>query len=389
MTDAAVMIHRQPKKRVAVFIDGTWNVEDNNTNVWRLYSLCSKVGTDGLEQVRYYTKGVGTAFGEKVRGGWFGYGIDEIIRETYEWLIGHYNAGDDLFIFGFSRGAYAARALAGFVADCGIVRSGSPIGVGELFARYQKGEAARTLYRLLDLHRQGDLKDASPLERWMLRYAAPADVTMVGVWDTVGALTGERGWMETGLRQSILNEFHALAIDEHRRKFAPTLLTINSRPPAPSAHRDIACVEQRWFVGAHANVGGGYESDLLPQLPLGWLMRKASRLHMSFREDLVVDADVCRAPVRDSFAEFAYGLYRIVMLWRPYHRPVGADPVHSGAVVTTNVNETVDSSVFERCRLNGEYAPPNLLEWARRRKIDPKKIIGSVRADDLSPVMDD
>ena len=98
------------QKRLAVFVDGTWNTVNDNTNVWRLKSLPAPKGPDGVEQLSYYSTGVGTAFGERVRGGMFGYGLtDEIIR-AYEWLIEHYNIGDELFIFGFSRGAYKRQA---------------------------------------------------------------------------------------------------------------------------------------------------------------------------------------------------------------------------------------------------------------------------------------
>ena len=86
-------------------------------------------------------------------------------------------------------------------------------------------------------------------------------------------------------------------------------------------------VEQRWFVGAHANVGGGVENDLLPQLPLKWMMGKASLHGMAFRRAVEVDGDVNKSPVEDSFADFAYGAYSIVVLGRPFYRQIGAAPV--------------------------------------------------------------
>ena len=100
-----------PKKRLALFLDGTWNVVSDNTNVWRLRSLFAPVGADGCEQCTYYSTGLGTKFGEKVRGGMFGSGIDTAITSAYEWLIENYESDDEIFIFGFSRGAYTARSL--------------------------------------------------------------------------------------------------------------------------------------------------------------------------------------------------------------------------------------------------------------------------------------
>ena len=105
------------KKRVAVFLDGTWNTVNDNTNVWRLKSLLAGAGTDGLRQIPYYHKGVGTTFGSRLRGGMFGYGLNDEIIRAYEWLIDNYSQGDELFIFGFSRGAYTARSLSGLISQ--------------------------------------------------------------------------------------------------------------------------------------------------------------------------------------------------------------------------------------------------------------------------------
>lgn len=105
-------------KRIAIFLDGTWDTLGNNTNVWRLKSLCDPAASD---QAVYYSQGVGTAFGQKFLGGFFGYGIDEEIIDAYAWLTDVFEAGDELFIFGFSRGAYTARSLSGLIATCGVL----------------------------------------------------------------------------------------------------------------------------------------------------------------------------------------------------------------------------------------------------------------------------
>jgi uncharacterized protein (DUF2235 family) len=122
----------QQAKRLAVFLDGTWNAVDNNTNVWRMKALCAKTGTDGVPQLVYYEIGV-----NGVLGGTLGKGLDENIRLAYEWLVENYDGGDEIFIFGFSRGAYTARSLAGLIAKLGILKHGSPIGVSQLYERYK------------------------------------------------------------------------------------------------------------------------------------------------------------------------------------------------------------------------------------------------------------
>jgi uncharacterized protein (DUF2235 family) len=158
-----------PKKRVVVFLDGTWNTVNDNTNVWRLKSLLAAKSNDGLPQIAYYHKGVGTTYGSYVRGGMFGYGLNDEIIRAYEWLIDNYNAGDELFIFGFSRGAYAARSLSGLIGKGGLISIGAPLSVAQLYARYRKAGAVATVRDLLQA--QADGKKDFPLEeRWMIRH---------------------------------------------------------------------------------------------------------------------------------------------------------------------------------------------------------------------------
>src|SRR5437868_13561936 len=105
MPDAAIAAKDTPQKRLAVFLDGTWNAVDDNTNVWRLKSLCASKSADGAAQLVYYDIGVNGFW-----GGTFGKGLSANVTEAYEWLIDHYDPGDEIHIFGFSRGAYTARS---------------------------------------------------------------------------------------------------------------------------------------------------------------------------------------------------------------------------------------------------------------------------------------
>jgi hypothetical protein len=372
----------QQQKRLAVFLDGTWNSVDTNTNVWRMRSLCAPTGQDGKPQLIYYSVGVNGFL-----GGAFGQGLDENIRLAYEWLIENYRDGDEIFIFGFSRGAYTARALAGLIAIDGLLEQGSPIGVNELFDRYKRGDE-ETIWKLKEMEAAGDIAKISPQEKWLLKYARPVNVKVVGVWDTVGSIGIEAGdftgisssqfdYLQTGLRLPIQNGYQALAIDEHRAKFAPTIWDVHRSTAKP---RPLSSVEQRWFVGAHANVGGGYETDLLAQRPLRWLMKKAESQGLVFRSEVNLDGDDVTAKIRDSYGEFMYGTYRMVS--RPFYRTIGAAPdVHDDGT-HTNVNETIDASVFQRWRADPTYRPQNLVEWASRKHVDPALITGSVRADD-------
>lgn len=378
----------QQQKRLAIFLDGTWNSVNSNTNVWRMRALCASKSADGKPQLIYYEVGVNGFL-----GGVFGHGLDENIRLAYEWLIENYNDGDEIFIFGFSRGAFTARSLAGLIAINGVLKAGSPIGVTELFDRYKKGNE-ESIWKLKEMEASADRSKLTTQENWLLKYSQPAKVKMVGVWDTVGSVGVAAGnipgisrsqfdYLQTGLRIHILNGYHALAIDEHRNDFAPTLWSVR-RPKDPNAviaaARPLSAVEQRWFVGAHANVGGGYQTDLLAQAPLRWMMKKAELHGLSFRSEVALDGDALTGEIADSYKAFGSGLYAIVS--PPLLRSIGQDPEVREDGSHLNVNETIDISVFERWRANPTYRPINLVEWAQRKKVDPAQLQTSVRADD-------
>jgi uncharacterized protein (DUF2235 family) len=378
------------KKRIALFLDGTWNNVRDNTNVWRLKSLCSKTS----EQLVYYSAGVGTQFGERLRGGMFGIGINEEVVSAYEWLVEHYEQDAQLFIFGFSRGAFTARSLAGFISKCGLLKPGSPVSMKQLFERYRKGtaESVRALGKVVE-------SELSLEDKWIKEYSRPIPIWFQGVWDTVGSLgvpipcvpkvsREDFAFLETDLRINDTHAYHALAIDEHREAFKPTLW-MKSTPKQGQTYppRDLDHVEQRWFVGAHANVGGGYENDLLAQIPLEWLMSKAIAHGLEFKDSVVIDGNENLCPIRDSLAEMAHGIYEILTLGRHYYRPIGAEPLGTGNTVTSTINETIDATVFDRWRSDETYRPRNLSDWARRRGVDPSTLKQSVRANDASAII--
>ncbi|RWF67349.1 DUF2235 domain-containing protein [Mesorhizobium sp.] len=376
-------------KRIAVFLDGTWNTLGDNTNVWRLKSLCDP---EDVNQLIFYSAGVGTQLGEKVRGSLFGYGLDREITDAYEWLIDHYNEGDQLFIFGFSRGAYTARSLSGFISKCGLLKPGSPVSHKQVYERYRRRQD-KTIRELLLRAKDGVASPTTDLEieeRWLLRYSIPIDIDFIGVWDTVGSLgvpflmrfnVAKYRFLETHLRFSNRRAYHAMAIDEHRASFAPTLWTRTTKTDAnPAAPRALEDVEQRWFVGAHANVGGGYPSDLLAQIPLKWLMSKAAALGLKFRSDVELDQASVVPPVADSYSSFMGGAYRFCS--RRYFRTIGAKPIVGPEDMTETINETIDGTAFHRWRVDPSYRPRNLADWAKRARADPALITQSVLASD-------
>lgn len=171
----------------------------------------------------------------------------------------------------------------------------------------------------------------------------------------------------------------------HYRDFAPTLWTVNrgDRPGergtlAPA--RPVTSVEQRWFVGAHANVAGGYHDNLLGQIQLRWMMRKASLHGFGFTSEVGIDGGPLGARIATSYDELKQGHY--ARLVPRLYRPIGAEPATKAGVTESTVNETIDASLLERWRAAPEYRPKNLADWGRRRGVDVASLDGSVQADD-------
>lgn len=381
------------ERRLALFLDGTWNTTNDDTNIWRMRSLCPEMDN----QLRYYSAGVGTQRGERVIGGMFGYGLDAEVISAYEWLVEHYVNNDRIYLFGFSRGAFTARSLAGLVSKCGLLVPGSPVSLNQLYDRYRRGKSVPTIRQLL--HSRENV--SSEEDQWLVKYSRAIPIFFQGVYDTVGALGVPLGeipvlsrsnysFLETDLRINDSFAFHALAIDEHRKAFAPTLWTrtveahTESYPP-----RSLASVEQRWFVGAHADVGGGYPNGLLAQLPLRWLMKMAARHGLIFQEFPTIDGDENRAGIHDSFREMASGVYAAAKLWRPYLRRLAPAPLQNGARETSTINETIDASVFDRWRRDSTYRPRNLINWAKERVVEIDALQCSVLANSPSTSVDD
>lgn len=398
-----------PKKRLVLTLDGTWNKAEDNTNVWRVCQLVAPMAADGLQQIVYYTPGVGTARGERIRGGSLGYGLDRDVVSAYRWLMGHFEPGDDIFLFGFSRGAYTARSLAGMIVRCGLLRPGSPLSVAELYQHYRLDDRAPTLVDLLEKKRKAEKKGLPPssvltAEEWRLvNHSRRVTIMMIGVWDTVGALGVPFGnfpgisrrrfrFHNMRLSTTFRHAYHALAIDEHRQAFTPTLWDkfIPAVPPYPRKKTaKPSVVEQRWFAGAHANVGGGIAGDDMSQMPLVWLMEKAGELGLTYRREIEKLKRWGPEPVgriNDSFSGFLYRLYPVVKFGARYLREIAAPPVAVKGGRLATVNETIDASVFRRWSADPLYRPLNLAHWASRKKVDPANLFSSVDARTGKPI---
>ena len=293
-------------KRIAVCADGTWNVRDqidkatkkrHPSNVTKVARGIRTRDSHGVDQVVYYHDGVGTAGGlDRFTGGAFGDGIEANIRDLYRFVVYNYEPGDELYLFGFSRGAFTVRTLAGFMSLVGLVGKDDDYYVPDLYDCYETSKKPGTPEWTAAFH---NIKRQHPCP--VIRF--------IGVWDTVGAL-GAPGFLgqlfnkdkykyhDVELNQYIENAYHALAIDERRVPFTPNLW---KRPGGWPGH-----LEQAWFAGVHSNVGGGYSPDGLANEALHWMIEKAEGLGLEFDSDYLAHFQPCFNSVLQDSMTVAY-----------------------------------------------------------------------------------
>lgn len=304
-------------KRIAVFCDGTWNKADqpHPTNVRRLAMMVPPMGHDGVKQVALYFQGVGVPesgtwlerLDEKISGGAMGVGLDNKIAVAYLHLGRNYEPGDEVYIFGFSRGAYTARSLAGLIRNAGLPRNPSPDLVRKCFAHYRDRTEATApateasiafRYRISPQITTGN-EDVRWREAHGLPGGHPFSITYLGVWDTVGALgipshwglparlmNGKYRFHDTELSHFVVAARHAVAIDEERRAFVPTLWTNLAKLRAANPDSDY---RQEWFAGVHSSVGGGGDIVALSALALLWIADGAMTGGLTFSAETLKD----------------------------------------------------------------------------------------------------
>lgn len=325
-------------KRIAICLDGTWNEEgqsdgdvETRTNVRFLHNALAKDDT----QVGHYLPGVGTQTLQKVRGGTFGWGLFEQIKDGYQALAQSYEPGDAIYLFGFSRGAYSARSLGGMILHCGVLKREHldtkldvPASVLEVLAIKQDDRPLKPPHSVdqafaMYKHAYAGDRQRQETQAFKARYCHDTGIRMIGVWDTVGALglpdklvlpvlrsLDNRarnelfGFLDTSLNGRVESAYHALAIDEHREPFLPTLWTDEPTGEA-RVNRPGTNVEQVWFAGAHSNVGGGYRDPGLSDVALDWMIRRAQRQALVFQPQELANSHADATGVRrDSLAEF-------------------------------------------------------------------------------------
>jgi uncharacterized protein (DUF2235 family) len=294
----------------------------------------------------FYDKGVGTGHFDRLLGGAFGWGIKEKILDAYRFLIINYEPGDELFFFGFSRGAYTVRSTFGLIRNCGLLKPEFAHKLPDAYALYRRRDDASH-------------PDAVESELFRRSYSTEPRAKFIGVWDTVGALGLPVGGLlqflnkrwsfhDMALSSWVDNAFQALAIDERRKPFQPSIWD-----QSPKANGQV--LEQVWFAGVHSNVGGSYPQTGLSDITLLWMIAKAEAC------GLVIDHS-CIATVNSPQPDPFGTLYDSQTVWYKiaglgdYIRPIGQKIKESAA--STAVNRSANAG--------SNYDPPNLKDFLAR-----------------------
>ncbi|HKG40422.1 MAG TPA: DUF2235 domain-containing protein [Conexibacter sp.] len=292
-------------KRIVIACDGTWNRPDQvhgdevtPSNVTKL-ALAVADDDGGTEQRVFYERGVGTGGTlDRLSGGAIGIGLSDNVLAPYRFLTQHYVPGDDLYLFGFSRGAFTARSLAGLIGNCGILRPEHLGAMDDAFSLYRdRAKSTRPNSNEARLFRRTYAYREPPRENGREHpYAEDrTPIRFLGVWDTVGALGIpipapvpkklraylSRRWSfhDVQLGSHVWHAAHAMAIDERRRPFEPT--PFKRQADAPPAQT----IEQVWFAGVHSDVGGGYPDPRLADITLLWMVDRAAAHGLAFKPE--------------------------------------------------------------------------------------------------------
>lgn len=361
-------------KRIAILCDGTWNRLDARrpTNVVRLARAIPPTAADGVPQLTFYLPGVGTGSGSSaparwldvLLGGAFGWGLDGIMAEAYRDLVFAYEPGDALYIFGFSRGAYTARSFAGLLRSAGIPDRARTDMIPQALELY-RARGARTHPNsetsMAARVAMGSVVATSPEElAWRRAQGHPEvpllSVAYLGVWDTVGALglpgvlgslaravNAHYAFHDTDLSRMVAAARHAVALDERRRLFPPTLW---SNLDALNARAGAAHHLQHWFAGDHGMIGGGSERvpDLGP-LTLRWIAEGAACAGLDIDADQFGAGDALAGPVNLGTPPGPANAFGLLLSDR-------AGPERA---------QDVAPEVVTRIRERGDYQPGSLL----------------------------
>jgi uncharacterized protein (DUF2235 family) len=363
-------------RRLVVCADGTWNAPDEEdegklapTNVVKLYEAVRRkpVAGDGTLQMSYYHEGIGVkpnlfeqgldhlaalfhihGVNRNLFQGITGDGIDQNIKDCYGWLVRNFVPGDEIYLFGFSRGAYTVRSLAGFIRKCGILKQ----------ADDSLTDAGFELYRQRDDPGGADSPDAVAFRK---ANSIETDIKCIGVWETVGSLgipidlpilsklDKERyQFHDVSLSTHVRYAYHALGIDERRKAFSPTLWE-------QQAGAGDQVLEQNWFAGSHSNIGGGYADSGLSDTTFLWLADRVTKVGLELDDAYVksvVNAASWNGVLRDSAVPAG--------IWEIAVRAIADGRSQADGASPDTRHEAVDPAAARRYE---QIVPPDTTPW--------------------------
>lgn len=387
-------------KKIIICSDGTWNDPEQldrgslvPTNVVKLARALALA--ERPDQKIFYDPGIGTGnLVDRLTGGLTGNGLIKNIFDCYGFIAQHYQPGDKIYLFGFSRGAYTVRSLSGLIGRFGIDKALSQRQLAQATTSSATGQVAETRtdqvpHELQAIRKQYEQYKAEPTTQKKQEVVRAfrnqtdcyePEIEMIGVWDTVGSLgiplplprfrylTGLNDWIErwvlgkyrfldVQLNPRVRAAYHALAIDENRKAFSPTLW--QQSPTAPAEQ----ILQQVWFAGIHSNVGGGYADTGLSDNALLWMVNRAQRHGLVFSEPYLnrrVNPDSFYGELRDERRKWVKKV-----LFRPCIRPVDKLCADAGVkvVIAQSARQRVKSDICKKMYSlpkgieNAEYEP--------------------------------
>jgi len=331
-------------RRIVVCADGTWSRPERDpdrdfpTNVLSFARAIRPVTDDDAQQQVFYDWGIGSYY-DRVVGGATGRGLHKNIMDDYRYIVQNYRPGDEIFLFGFSRGAYTVRCLSGMINNCGVL----------------KRPDAALIQRAFDLYRKPGKVHAPRGKNAIAfrgKHSHPSrEVKFVGVWDTVGAMgipisflglfDDNDEFYDCKIGRNVRIARHALAIDELRSDFEPTVWL-------PRAKLDL---KQVWFAGAHSDIGGGHKpgtnGERLSDTPLAWMSGEAAAA------GLVLEPHLKRGIRQSPLAKLHSSRRNFYRIRRKHYRPID----HGKGDIR------IHRSVRHRWNQDAAYRPQNLVDY--------------------------
>jgi uncharacterized protein (DUF2235 family) len=323
-----------PPRRLVVCCDGTWNSADGGeaaTNVVRMARCVKPTASNGAAQIVYYHPGVGTGNGlDRLIGGATGAGLARNVRDAYAFIVNNYVAGDEIFLFGFSRGAYTARSISGLIDTIGLLDERDMGGFLDAWAFYRMPDEQKKKHR-------------AAFEQRFPGRATNVPIRCIGVWDTVGSLgipanrllgrlkfcRANYRFLSVKLCPAVEHAFQALAIDEQRQAFAPAVWQRDPTAPPDQVVRQV------WFAGVHSDIGGGYAEHGAADLSFLWMAAQVWELLDLDPDGIAAELDRSQDYARAMLHQSLSKLFRL--FGRAIHRRLN-----------TGINEAVHPSVLDR-----------------------------------------